>query len=84
MTGYLASGVPAILLFSLCFFCVGFGYFFRTRSVKLALIMLLLLAPFVVSSVSGLYLGIILSWQQTALMFAAVMVAGVLISFMKN
>jgi hypothetical protein len=83
LAGYTYNGTPWILLVSIIFFCIGFGYFFRTRSVRLALIMLLLLAPFAISAYSGLYLGIALPFQMGAQMLIPAMFAAVIISFMK-
>lgn len=83
-SGYIANGTPWIVYISIVFFCIGFGFFFRTRSVRFALIMCLILSPFIVSAYSGLFLGIVLPFQMVAQMFLGAMLAGVLIAFMKK
>lgn len=82
--GYLATGVAPVLLWSIMFFFIMFGYWFRTRSVRMPLVMTFLLAMFIVSPLSGLYLGTIVAWQAIAAGFMAVMLAGIFLSFIRN
>jgi hypothetical protein len=50
-------GNPIILIWGIMYLCVFVGFWLRTRSVRLALFMVLLTAPFIVSQYTGLYLG---------------------------
>ena len=50
-------GNPIILIWGIMYLCVFVGFWLRTRSVRLALFMVLLTVPFIASQYTGLYLG---------------------------
>lgn len=54
---YGLTGSPIILLWGIMYLCVFVGFWLRTRSVGLALFMVLLTVPFLASEYAGLYLG---------------------------
>lgn len=84
LPGYFATGISPTVLWGIMGFFLIFGFFFRTRSVRLVLILGLLLATFIVTPTTGLMLGMPLLWQYIAQGFAAACFAGILLGFIRK
>jgi hypothetical protein len=84
LPGYFATGISASLLWGIMFFFIIFGFWFRTRSVRLVLILALLMAVFILSPTAGLMLGTPLMFQYVAQGLMAAAIAGVLIGFIRK
>lgn len=84
MQGYKANGATEILLYGIMLFCFFTGMWFRTRSVRLPLILGFITAAFIVNPLSGLHLGTPLIFQQVASGLLAACLAGILLSFMRK
>jgi hypothetical protein len=84
LPGYFATGISASLLWGIMFFFILFGFFFRTRSVRLVLILALLMSVFILSPTAGLMLGAPLMFQYVAQGLMAAAIAGVLIGFIRK
>jgi hypothetical protein len=84
LPGYFATGISPTLLWGIMGFFLIFGFWFRTRSVRLVLILGLLLATFIVTPTTGLMLGMPLLWQYIAQGLAAACFAGILLSFIRK
>ena len=81
---YEQTQVPIMILAGVVFFFLFFGFWFRTRSVRLTLILGLLMAAFVVTPSAGLFLGAPLAFQLVAQGLMAAAIAGVVISFIRK
>jgi len=84
LPGYLATGIAPTMLWGLMFFFIWFGFWFRTRSVRLALIVGLLMAAFIVTPTAGLMLGAPLLFQYVAQGLMAAALAGILVGFIRR
>lgn len=84
LPGYFASGISATMLWGLMFFFMFFGFWFRTRSVRLTLVLGFLMAAFILSPTAGLYLGAPLMMQYVAQGLMAAAIAGVFIAFIRK
>lgn len=84
VAAYAATQVSITLYSGLAFFFIFFGFWFRTRSVRLSLILGLLMAAFVVSPTAGLMIGAPIQFQMVAQGLMAAAIAGVLIGFMRK
>ena len=84
LPGYFATGISASLLWGIMFFFILFGFWFRTRSVRLILILALLMSVFILSPTAGLMLGTPLMFQYVAQGLMAAAIAGVLIGFIRK
>lgn len=80
-----ASTQVSITIFSgILFFFLFFGFWFRTRSVRLTLILGLLMSVFIITPTAGLMLGAPLLFQMVAQGLMAAAIAGVLVTFMQK
>ena len=84
LPGYTYNGTPINVIWGIMMLAIFFGFWFRTRSVRLALIMGLLLAGLALTPTAGLYLGAPLLFQTVAQGLMAVCVAGLAISFIRK
>jgi hypothetical protein len=84
LPGYLATGMAPTLLWGIMFFFIIFGFWFRTRSVRMVLVLGLLMATFIVTPTAGLMMGQPLMFQYVAQGFMAAAMAGVLIGFIRK
>ena len=84
LPGYLATGISPTILWGIMAFFIFFGFWFRTRSVRLVLILALLMAVFILSPTAGLMLGTPLMFQYVAQGLMAAAIAGVLIGFIRK
>ena len=84
MKGYQASGATEVILYGIMMFCFFAGMWFRTRSVRLPLILGFITAAFIVNPLSGLHLGAPLIFQQVASGLLAACLAGILLAFMRK
>lgn len=84
LPGYFATGISATLLWGIMFFFILFGFFFRTRSVRLVLILGFLMSVFILTPSAGLMLGAPLMFQYVAQGLMAAAIAGVLIGFIRK
>ena len=66
------------------FFFVFFGFWFRTKSVRLSLVLGLLMAVFIITPTAGLMLGAPVLFQLVAQGLMAAAIAGVLVGFMRK
>lgn len=80
---YGLTGSPVVLLWGIMYLCVFVGFWLRTRSVGLALFMVLLTVPFLVSEYAGLYLGMPSIAVGFIALLAAAM-AGLLMTLVKS
>ena len=84
LPGYMATGISATLLWGIMLFFVFFGFWFRTRSVRMVLVVGLLMATFILTPTAGLYLGAPLLFQYVAQGFMAAAIAGIILTFIKK
>ena len=84
LPGYLATGIQPTLLWGIMFFFILFGFWFRTRSVRLVLIIGFLMSVFILTPTTGLMLGAPLLFQYVAQGLMAAAIAGVLIAFIRK
>lgn len=84
LPGYTYGGTPANVIWGIMLFFIFLGFWFRTRSVRLVLIMGLLMAVFVLTPTAGLMLGAPLMFQMVAQGLMAACIAGVAISFIRK
>jgi hypothetical protein len=84
LPGYFATGISASLLWGIMFFFILFGFWFRTRSVRLVLILAFIMSVFILTPTAGLMLGAPLMFQYVAQGLMAAAIAGVLISFIRK
>jgi len=84
LPGYLATGMSATLLWGIMFFFIMFGFWFRTRSVRLVIIMAFLMSVFILTPTAGLMLGAPLMFQYVAQGLMAAAIAGILVSFIRK
>ena len=76
--------VPATIIWGIIFGAIICGFFRKTKSVRLISILMLVLSPLIMSSSTGLMLGMPLVMQSMgAVMFAAGL-AGIGLSFVKK
>jgi hypothetical protein len=88
-TGYLINGMPAMVFWGIIWVAIFFGFWFRTRSVRLAFIVGLLLAEVLVTplpstGMNALGFSLPLAFQLVAQGLMAVALAGILISWMRK
>ena len=81
---YAMTQVSVTLYAGIAFFFLFFGFWFRTRSVRLALIMGLLMAVFIITPTAGLMLGAPVLFQMVAQGLMAAAIAGVLLAFIRK
>jgi len=84
LPGYLATGMEPTLLWGIMFFFLVFGFWFRTRSVRLVLILSFVMAAFILTPTAGLMLGAPLLFQYVAQGLMAAAMAGILVSFIRK
>jgi hypothetical protein len=84
LPGYTATGITPTLLWGIMFFFILFGFWFRTKSVRMVLIIGLLMATFILTPTAGLFLGAPLMFQYVAQGLMAAAMAGILISFIRK
>lgn len=84
LPGYLATGMEPTLLWGIMFFFIIFGFWFRTRSVRLVLILSFVMAAFILTPTAGLMLGAPLLFQYVAQGLMAAAMAGILVSFIRK
>ncbi len=84
LPGYIATGVNVTVIWGIMFFFIFLGFWFRTRSVRMAFIVGLLMAAFIVTPTAGLYLGVPLGFQIIAQGLMAAALAGIIIAFIKK
>jgi hypothetical protein len=72
------------LLWGIMFFFIIFGFWFRTRSVRLVLILSFVMAAFILTPTAGLMLGAPLMFQYVAQGLMAAAMAGILVSFIRK
>ena len=84
LPGYTANGMEPTLLWGIMFFFLVFGFWFRTRSVRLVLILSFIMAVFILTPTAGLMLGAPLLFQYVAQGLAAACFAGILLSFIRK
>ena len=84
VAAYVATQVSITIFAGILFFFVFFGFWFRTKSVRLALVLGLLMAVFIITPTAGLMLGAPVLFQLCAQGFMAAAIAGVLVSFMRK
>lgn len=84
LPGYLATGMSATLLWGIMFFFIMFGFWFRTRSVRLVIIMAFLMSVFILTPTAGLMLGAPLMFQYVSQGLMAAAIAGILVSFIRK
>ena len=75
---------PFAIVVGFALLMYGTGIWFRTKSVKMAAILVCMLAPFVLSSGSGLYLGVMFNGIFMVEMIFALMLAGILFFLARN
>jgi hypothetical protein len=84
--GYMASGMPLMVFWGIIWMAIFFGFWFRTRSVRLSLIVGLLMAEFLVTplpstGLNALGFSLPLAFQLVAQGLMAVAIAGIFLSF---
>ena len=84
VAAYAATQVSITLYAGIAFFFLFFGFWFRTRSVRMTLILGLLMAAFITSPTTGLMLGAPLAFQLVAQGLMAAAIAGILLSFIRK
>lgn len=84
LPGYLGSGITPTLLWGIMFFFIFFGFWFRTRSVRLAIILGFIMAAFILTPTGGLFLGAPLTFQLVAQGLMAAAIAGILVGFIRK
>lgn len=89
LPGYVATGVTPTLLWGIMFFFIFFGFWFRTRSVRMVLVLGLLMAAFIATPIVGSAVGplgfaIPLMFEYVAQGLLACAIAGVLLSFIRK
>jgi hypothetical protein len=84
LPGYMATGISATLLWGILFFFVIFGFWLRTRSVRMALMVGLLMAAFILTPTAGLMLGAPLLFQYVAQSLMAAAIAGIVLTFIRK
>jgi hypothetical protein len=88
-TGYTASGMPMLVFWGIVWMSIFFGFWFRTKSVRLAFIVGLLLAEVLVTplpstGVNALGFSLPIVFQVVAQGLMAVALAGILISWIRK
>jgi hypothetical protein len=88
-TGYTASGMPMMVFWGIVWMAIFFGFWFRTKSVRLALIVGLLMAMFLVQPLSStgtnaMGFSLPLAFQRVAQGLMIVAIAGIVISWMRK
>jgi hypothetical protein len=81
---YATTQVSITLYAGIAFFFLFVGFWFRTRSVRLALLMGLLMAVFIITPTAGLMLGAPVLFQMVAQGLMAAAIAGVLLGFIRK
>ena len=76
--------VPATVMFGIIFGMIVIGIWYRTKSVRLIGILMMISSPFIVDSNSGLMLGIPLVEQAIGQALLAAGFAGIMLSFIKK
>ena len=84
LPGYLATGMAPTLLWGIMFFFIIFGFWFRTRSVRMVLVLGFLMATFIVTPTTGLMMGQPLMFQYVAQGLMAAAMAGILVAFIRK
>jgi hypothetical protein len=84
LPGYFATGISPTLLWGIMFFFLAAGFWFRTRSVKLIVILVFLMSVFILSPTAGLMLGMPLMGQYILQGLIAAAISGILISFIRK
>jgi hypothetical protein len=89
LPGYTATGITPTLLWGIMFFFIFWGFFFRTKSVRMVVILGILMATFIAvpligSSAGPLGFAIPSLFEYIAQGFLAVAIAGILISFIRK
>ena len=89
LPGYTATGVTPTLLWGIMFFFIFWGFFFRTKSVRMVIILGILMAAFIATPMIGSAVGplgfnIPVLFEYVAQGFLAVAISGVLISFIRK
>jgi len=84
LPGYFATGISPTLLWGIMFFFIAAGFWFRTRSVRLIVILIFLMGTFIFAPTSGLMLGIPLMGQYILQGLMAAAIAGILIGFIRK
>ena len=84
LPGYTATGMPTNLLWGIMFMFVLFGFWFRTKSIRMVLIMGIMMATFILSPTVGLMMGAPLVFQLVAQGLIAAAIAGLLITLIRK
>jgi hypothetical protein len=89
LPGYTATGVTPTILWGIMFFFIFFGFWFRTRSVRMVVVLGILMAAFIAAPVIGTAAGPLgfnlpVMFEYVAQGFLAVAIAGILISFIRK
>lgn len=84
LPGYFATGISPTLLWGIMFFFIVAGFWFRTRSVRLILVLLFLISVFILSPTAGLMMGVPLMGQYILQGLMAAAISGVLIGFIRK
>jgi hypothetical protein len=87
--GYIASGMPMMVFWGIIWMGIFFGFWFRTKSVRLALIIGFIMAEFLVTPIpstgmNALGFSLPLAFQLVAQGLMGVAIAGLWISFMRK
>ena len=84
VAAYTATQVSITIFAGIAFFFLFFGFWFRTKSVRLALVLGLLMAVFIITPTAGLMLGAPILFQFVAQGLMAAAIAGVLVAFIRK